>query len=118
MYSLISILIIFFSSLKSSFASDFAVSVFQTQVGPRNKKLQSGFHSLASPALALLIAFETLIIALSCHITDFFKTSSSFKSFSFSVSRSFCAGIQVHFATTSAISLLSTLSFKYTTPVS
>jgi len=49
--------------LKSSFASAFAVSVLPTHVGPRNKKLQSGFHSTDSHALALLIAFETLIIA-------------------------------------------------------
>jgi hypothetical protein len=75
--------------LKSSRANVLAVSVLPTQVGPRNKKLQSGFHSLASQALALLIALETLVNAISCQITDFFKTSSNLSSFSFSVSRSF-----------------------------
>jgi hypothetical protein len=75
--------------LKSSRANVLAVSVLPTQVGPRNKKLQSGFHSLASQALALLIALETLVNAISCQIIDFFKTSSNLSSFSFSVSRSF-----------------------------
>jgi hypothetical protein len=112
MYSLISILTIFFSSLKSSFAKDFAVSVLPTPVGHRNKKLQSGFHSSANQALALLIALATVFIASSCHTTSFFNTSSSFNNFSFSVSSNFCAGIHVHLAIISAISLLSTLSFK------
>jgi len=75
--------------LKSSLAKAFAVSVLPTHVGPRNKKLQRGFQALASHALALLITFETLTIALSCHTTDFFNTSSNFKSFSFSVSSNF-----------------------------
>jgi hypothetical protein len=55
--------------LKSSLAKAFAVSVFQTQVGPRNKKLQIGFHISDKPALALLIALATISIASSCQIT-------------------------------------------------
>jgi hypothetical protein len=51
--------------LKSSLAKAFAVSVFQTQVGHKNKKLQRGFHSGVSQALALLIAFVTASIASS-----------------------------------------------------
>jgi hypothetical protein len=61
---------------------------------------------------ALFIALATEEIALSCHTTEFFKDSSNFRSFSFSVCTSFETGTQVHFEIISAISSLSTLSFK------
>ncbi|MDP3380668.1 MAG: hypothetical protein Q8S84_03980 [bacterium] len=68
-----SILINAFLSLNITCVSAFAVSVLPTQVGPKNKKLPRGFHSSFSHALALLIAFDTLVIALSCHTTFSFK---------------------------------------------
>ncbi|MBT3727315.1 hypothetical protein HOG21_06775 [bacterium] len=73
MYSLISILIKAFLSLNIILVRPFAVSVFHTQVGPRNRKLPRGLDSSFNHALALLIAFDTAIIALSCHTTCFFK---------------------------------------------
>jgi hypothetical protein len=85
MYSLISILI------KASFesnkfkASAFAVSVFQTQVGHKNKKLQRGLCSSLSQAFALLIELATAETALFCQTTDFFKYSSKCNILSFSV---------------------------------
>gem|GEM_PF-578324 len=72
-YSLISILIKAFLSLNKCKESAFAVSVLPTQVGPKNKKLQRGLFGSLSQALALLIAFATLFIALSCHTTFCFK---------------------------------------------
>jgi hypothetical protein len=105
-------------SLKSISVSAFAVSVFQTQVGPRNKKLPSGFPASASPACALRIAFETAMTASSCPTTCFFKYFSSSKSFSFSVSKSFVAGIPVHLLIISAISSLVTFSLRYHFPES
>jgi len=58
---------------KSSSAKVLAVSVLPTQVGPKNKKLQIGFPSSFSHALALLIALATAFIALSCQTTFCFK---------------------------------------------
>jgi hypothetical protein len=89
-----------------------AVSVLPTQVGHKNKKLHKGFKSSFNHALALLIAFDTVISALSCHTTCFFSSVSSFNNFSFSVSSNFVAGIPVHLAIISAMSSLSTLSLK------
>jgi hypothetical protein len=60
-------------SLNITSVNALAVSVLPTHVGHKNKKLPSGFHSSFSHALALLIAFETAIIALSCPTTFFFK---------------------------------------------
>jgi hypothetical protein len=57
-------------------ANAFAVSVFQTPVGHKNRKLQRGLFSSFNQAFALLMAFEIAIIALSCQTTDFFKYSS------------------------------------------
>jgi len=111
-YSDISILIKAFLSLNNISVNAFAVSVLPTQVGHKNKKLPSGFHSSFNPAFALLIALETAFIASSCPITLFLIISSNFKSFSFSVSSNFVTGIQVHFEITSAISSPSTLSLK------
>jgi len=54
-----------FLSLNSCKAKALAVSVFHTQVGPKNKKLQRGLFSSFNQAFALLIAFETAIIASS-----------------------------------------------------
>jgi hypothetical protein len=51
--------------LKSALAKALAVSVFQTQVGHKNRKLHNGFHCSLSQALALLIALDIDIIALS-----------------------------------------------------
>jgi len=59
--------------LNNKLAKAFAVSVFQTQVGQRNRKLQSGFVSSFNQAFALLIAFETAFKALSCQTTNSFK---------------------------------------------
>jgi hypothetical protein len=94
-------------------AKVFAVSVFQTQVGHRNKKLQRGLFSSFNQEAALFIAFATELIALSCHTTDFFKYSSKCNNLSFSVCTSFETGTHVHFEIISAISSLSTLSLKY-----
>jgi len=89
-----------------------AVSVLPTHVGHRNKKLHRGFHSSFNHALALLIAFETAVMALSCQTTFCFMYSSIFRSFSFSVSSNLVAGIPVHFAIISAISSSVTLSLR------
>gem|GEM_PF-1039857 len=94
-----------------------AVCVFQTQVGHKNKKLQIGLDSSFNQALALLIVFATLSTASFCQITSFSKIFSKFKSFCFSDSISFEAGIQVHFAIIFAISFFSTLFFKKFFPV-
>jgi hypothetical protein len=53
--------------------SAFAVSVFPTPVGPRNKKLPRGLPSSASHALALRIALATADIAFCCQITCFVR---------------------------------------------
>jgi hypothetical protein len=85
MYSLISILIK--ASLESNKfrAKAFAVSVFPTQVGHKNKKLQRGLFSSFNQVFALFIAFATAEIALSCPTTDFFRYSSKCKILSFSL---------------------------------
>ena len=69
MYSLISILIMLFSSSKSAFASDFASSVLPTPVGPRNRNDPIGFEGSFIPALERMIASVTLSTASSCPIT-------------------------------------------------
>ncbi len=64
-YSLMSSLIISFSDPKYASASAFAVSVFPTPVGPKNKKLPNGRFVAESPVLARLKASETALIAVS-----------------------------------------------------
>jgi hypothetical protein len=104
--------------LKSSSAKAFAVSVLPTQVGPKNRKDPSGFDSSFNQALALLIAFDTALIAFSCQTTCLDKYSSICRSLSFSFSISFEAGIQVHLDIISAISSSVTLSFRKLFPFS
>jgi hypothetical protein len=58
-YSDISILINAFSSSKRADAKAFVSSVFQTQVGHKNKNEPIGLFGSFSPALALRIALET-----------------------------------------------------------
>lgn len=116
-YSLISILIKAFLSLKSSIARAFAVSVFHTHVGPRNKKLQIGLFSSDNQALFLWIASATSLSASSCQTTLLFILSKRCRYLSFSCSTSFHTGIQVHFETISATSSRSTLSLRYESPL-
>jgi hypothetical protein len=74
-YSLISIRIYAFGSFQSASASAFAVSVFPTQVGPRNKNIPIGFPASHRPALFLFTAFAMVSSAVSCHFTLDFKAS-------------------------------------------
>jgi hypothetical protein len=54
-----------FLSLNNCSAKAFAVSVLPTPVGPKNKKEPSGLFSSFNQALALLIALDTALTALS-----------------------------------------------------
>ena len=65
MYSLISILTIWFSLAKSCSAKDLASSVLPTPVGPKNMKDPIGLFSFLMPALCLMIASLTNSIASS-----------------------------------------------------
>lgn len=102
-----------FSSWNNSRVRAFAVSVFQTQVGPRNRKLPTGLPPSVRPALDLRTAFATADTALSCHTTCFLSCSSNFSRSLFSLSRSLLAGISVAFDITSAMSSAVTFSRKY-----
>ena len=64
------------------------------------------------PALALIMASLTKCKALSCPLTLFFKLSSKWSSFSFSVPTNLLTGILVHFAIIAAIDSSSTTSLK------
>ena len=76
-------------------ASAFAVSVFPTPVGPRNKKLPIGPFLVWTPVLALLRADEISLMASSCPTTLFCKIASKSKRISFSWLLIFPIGICV-----------------------
>ena len=75
MYSLISILIILFSSSNRDFARDFASSVLPTPVGPRKRNEPIGFEGSLIPALERIIASVTFSTASSCPITLSWRVS-------------------------------------------
>ena len=104
MYSLISILIILFSSSNSAFASDFASSVLPTPVGPRNRNEPIGFEGSLMPALERIMASVTFSTASSCHITLSCRVSSRCNVFSLSLSLNLDTGIFVHLEIILAIS--------------
>ena len=65
-----------FSSSNNSLARVFATSVLPTPVGPKKINEPIGRCGSLIPALALIIAELTLLIASSCPITLFFIFSS------------------------------------------
>ncbi len=103
-YSLISILIMLFSSSNIASAIALHSSVFPTPVCPINRNEPIGFLLSWSPTRARLIALLTALTASSCPITRLCKIFSRLISFSLSVSVIFVTSIPVHFDTTSAIS--------------
>jgi hypothetical protein len=70
-------------------------SVLPTQVGHKNKKLQSGLCSSQIPALLLIIDFVIASIASSCPIICFFNSLGNFFNLSISFPLRFDVGIQV-----------------------
>ena len=112
MYSDISIRTIFFSESKSASLNALASSVLPTPVGPRNMNEPIGLFSSFSPALALSTDSATALTPSSCPITRLCSISSSFRSFSFSLSTSLLTGMPVHPEITSAISSSVTSSLR------
>ena len=81
------------SSLSNKFlARVFASSVLPTPVGPKNINEPIGLFSSLSPALALITALATAVVASSCPITLSLNSSSSLNNLSFSPSTSFVTG--------------------------
>ena len=99
------------SSSNKYSANAFANSVLPTPVVPKNMKEPIGFLGSCNPALLLLIASETAVMASSCPITRLCNSSSNCNNFSLSDCIILLTGIPVAFATFSAISSASTSSF-------
>ena len=112
MYSLMSILTMFFSESKRYSAKAFASSVLPTPVGPRKMKLPIGRFGSERPARFLLIALQTRSTASSCPITRFLSSVSMFCNFSSSPCIILDTGIPVQVLTTSDTSSSVTSSFK------
>jgi hypothetical protein len=72
----------------------FTISVFHTQVGPKNKKLQSGLFGSPIQVLLLIIDLTIASIASFCHIIFSFIFIFSFFNLSMSVLSRFETGIQ------------------------
>ena len=111
MYSLMSNLLIASSLSNKNSARALDISVFHTQVGPRNKNDHIGLSSSVRPVRDLLMAFATAWTAFFCHIILEANSSSILINFSVSVVCSLVTGIPVHCDTTRAISCSVTSSW-------
>ena len=104
MYSLMSILIMAFSSSNRNSASARDSSVLPTPVGPRKMNEPIGRFGSCNPARARRTAFETALIATSWSTTRWCSCSSNFTSFWRSPSCNRETGMCVQLETTSAMS--------------
>ena len=110
MYSLMSMRIMAFSSLKRTSANDLQSSVFPTPVGPRNRNEPMGRSGSCKPLRLRRTALATAETASVCPTTRSCRRSSSCSSFCFSVSIMRDTGTPVQALTTSAISSSVTFS--------
>ena len=104
MYSDISTRIMASSEPNIASANALDSSVLPTPVGPKNRKEPMGRLGSFRPTRPLRMALATAVTASSWPMTRLCSVFSSFNSRSLSFSASFCTGILVHWATTSAIS--------------
>ena len=104
MYSDISTRIMASSEPNMASANALDSSVLPTPVGPKNRKEPMGRLGSFRPTRPLRMALATAVTASSWPMTRLCSVFSSFNSRSLSFSASFCTGILVHWATTSAIS--------------
>ena len=104
MYSDISTRIMASSEPNMASANALDSSVLPTPVGPKNRKEPMGRFGSFRPTRPLRMALATAVTASSWPMTRLCSVFSSFNSRSLSFSASFCTGILVHWATTSAIS--------------
>ncbi len=111
-YSLISIRVRAFSSLKRNEANTLASSVFPTPVGPAKRKEPKGRFSSPMPVLLRLIALLTALMASSWPMTRSPRVSSRWRYFSISEESILETGMPVQLETIWAISSSPTSSLK------